>query len=186
MRAIPWSLVVLRLVLTVPAVWMGMKGMTGWPYTILLLVAAASDYFDGALARKLGTETSLLRQWDSFADVVFFLGVLGGMYFAVPFVFLKYRFYFMLIPALECVRYVFDYIKFGKGAAYHSWCAKAFGVAALAACLMVMGTGKDSLAMVLALFLGVVSELEGFAISVILKDWTYNVKHIFVALRCSR
>ena len=181
-KNIPWVLVSLRFLLTVPAVLFGYLGFTGLPYIVLLLAAAATDYWDGKLARRQGAETALLRQADSIADTIFFLGVLGGMWFAYPAIYQQYAWGIYTIIALEVVRYGYDLTKFGRGASYHSLSAKVFGVSLLIATLFIMGFGISWL-LYPAIALGIVSEFEGLVISILLHEWCYNVRHIGIAIK---
>ena len=113
-KQIPWLLIYLRFALTGVAVLFGYYHLIGWPYIVLLAVAAATDYYDGVLARKFGVETARLRQCDSIADTVFFLGVLAGMWIAFPVIFSTYSWGILSIILLEGVRYVYDLSKFKR------------------------------------------------------------------------
>ncbi len=181
MKHTPWLLIYLRFALTIPAIALGYLLITGWVYVLLLAIAATTDYYDGVLARKLNVETAAIRQWDSIADTVFFLGVLAGMWFAYPSIYTTYKAGIASIIGLEVIRYIFDYIKFRRGASYHAYSAKIFGVTLLAATIAIMGFGYAHILFPLAIFMGIVSEVEGLLMSVILREWTYNVKHLGIA-----
>ena len=183
MKNISWYLIYLRLSLTIVAVLFGYYRILGGAYILLLVVAAATDYYDGVLARKYNVETASLRQWDSIADTIFFLGVLAGMWIAYPKIYATYSWAIYSIIGLELVRYVIDWAKFRRGASYHAWSAKTFGVSLLIATIAIMGFGKPEPFLPVALLLGIISELEGLLMSLILKIWTYNIKHIGIALR---
>ena len=133
--------------------------MLGIPYMLLLAVAAATDYYDGVLARKLNVETASLRQWDSIADTIFFLGVLVGMWMAYPEIYAAYSWGIFSVIGFEVLRYIIDYARFGRGASYHSWSAKVFGVALLIATIAIMGFGTPMPFLSIALVLGIISEL---------------------------
>ena len=187
MRArIPWLLIYLRFILTVPAIVFGYYQFIGLPYILLMSIAAASDVYDGKLARRWGVETASLRQWDSIADTVFFLGVLLGIWFSFPAVYTVYKAGIVGIIGLEAIRYALDWAKFKRGASYHATSAKIFGVTLLAATLATMGFGIVSPFWEIALTVGIVSELEGLCMSIVLTEWTYNVKHIGVAIKIRR
>ena len=181
MKHTPWLLIYLRFALTIPAIALGYLLITGWVYVLLLAIAATTDYYDGVLARKLNVETAAIRQWDSIADTVFFLGVLAGMWFAYPSIYTTYKAGIASIIGLEVIRYIFDYIKFRRGASYHAYSATIFGVTVLAATIAIMGFGYAHILFPLAIFMGIVSEVEGLLMSVILREWTYNVKHLGIA-----
>jgi phosphatidylglycerophosphate synthase len=186
MKHLPWLLIYFRFALTLPAIWLGYAHITGWVYILLLAIAAATDYYDGVLARKYNVETAAVRQWDSIADTVFFLGVLAGMWFAYPGIYNTYKWGIAAIIGLEGIRYIVDYIKFRRGASYHAYSAKIFGVTLLAATIAIMGFGYADIFFPIAIIFGIASEIEGLLMSVILKQWTYNVKHIGIAWQMSK
>ena len=183
LHRIPWLLIWLRIALTPVAVLFGVYHFVGYPYILLLAVAALSDVYDGVLARKFRVETASLRQWDSIADTIFFLGVCAGMWVAFPGVVKTYAWGIAAVLGIECVRYAYDYAKFRRGASYHALSAKVFGVSLLVATIAIMGFGRAEPFLPIALVVGIVSELEGLAMSFILKEWTYNVKHVGKALQ---
>lgn len=183
MHKIPWYLIYLRLLLTVVAVLFGYFHILGFNYILLLAIAAATDYYDGVLARKFKVETAKLRQWDSVADTIFFMGVLAGMWLAYPQVYSEYAWAVYTIIGLEAVRYVIDIAKFKRGASYHAWSAKIFGVSLLAATIAIMGFGVSKPFFAIAIIMGILSELEGLLMSLILNEWTYNIKHVGIAIQ---
>ncbi|MCW3121990.1 MAG: CDP-diacylglycerol--glycerol-3-phosphate 3-phosphatidyltransferase [Flavipsychrobacter sp.] len=183
LKKLPWYLIYLRLLLTIVAVLFGYYGVLGAAYVVLLAIAAATDYYDGVLARKYGVETAALRQWDSIADTIFFIGVLVGMWLAHPEVYSKYAWGIYAILGLEALRYIIDIAKFRRGASYHALSAKVFGVSLLAATIAVMGFGISEPFFSIAIVMGILSELEGLAMSLVLREWTYNIKHIGVAMQ---
>src|SRR4051812_4179654 len=79
--AIPWSLVLLRFLLA-PALLLllGLGALTDGLLLAIYVVAFASDYADGVIARWLGVATPLLRAADSAADTVFHLAVFGATF----------------------------------------------------------------------------------------------------------
>ncbi len=186
MKRLPLLLIYVRFLLTLPAIAFGYFHILGIPYILLLAVAAATDYYDGKLARKLNVETAALRQLDSIADTIFFLGVIAGMFAAYPAIYNKYTWGIYSIAGIEAIRYVFDMAKFRRGASYHALSAKAFGVSLLVATIAIMGFGVSEPFFPIALVIGIISELEGLCMSFVLPTWTYNIKHIWVAIRISK
>jgi CDP-diacylglycerol--glycerol-3-phosphate 3-phosphatidyltransferase len=181
-KRIPWWLIYLRFSLTLPAISFAYYHLMGWPYVVLMLVAALSDYLDGVLARKWGVETASLRLWDSVADTIYFLGVLIGIWMSHPEVYAQYKLGIYSIVGLEILRYIVDLIKFKRGASYHAISAKIFGVCLLISIIAMMGWGIVYPLFGVTLVIGILSELEGLCMSFILDKWTYNVKHLGVAL----
>lgn len=186
LKKIPWWLIYLRFSLTLFAILFAQYHLLGWPYVVLMLVAAASDYLDGALARKWGVETASLRLWDSIADTVYFLGVLVGIWISHPEVYAQYRWGIYSIIGLEGVRYIVDLIKFKRGASYHAISAKVFGVSLLVSIIAMMGWGLVAPLFEIALIIGIYSELEGLCMSFVLPKWTYNVKHLGAAIKLKK
>ena len=179
---LPWYLIYTRIFLTLFAIVFGYWGILGLPYLLLMVIAALTDVYDGVLARRYNVETAKLRQWDSIADTIFFIGVGIGMFFAYPNIVEHYLWGIGGIVGLEIIRYGYDYTKFRRGASYHAISAKIFGVALLVATIAIMGFGVAYPFMPIALALGIVSEIEGLVISIILKEWKHNVKHLGKAL----
>ena len=183
LKRLPWLLIYLRLLLTLPAMILPYFHVLGTPYVCLLIIAALTDIYDGVLARKYNVETAAIRQLDSIVDTVFFIGVFIGVYIANPVVIRHYSWGFGGIIGLELLRYLFDYAKFRRGASYHAISAKFFGVSLLFATIALMGFKKTEPFMSIAIVLGLLSELEGLLISFILPEWTYNVKHFGKAMK---
>jgi CDP-diacylglycerol--glycerol-3-phosphate 3-phosphatidyltransferase len=78
---------------------------------------------------------------------------------------------------------MFDIAKFKRGASYHARSAKIFGVLLLIATISIMGFGVAVPFLPIALIIGIASEVEGLLMSILLSKWTYNIKHIGIALR---
>ena len=85
--------------------------------------------------------------------------------------------------ALELSRYAFDLLKFRREAAYHMWSSKAWGLALFAGFLSILGFGHDGLAVDAAIGFGIAADLEGLAISMVLKHWQSDVPSLYHALR---
>jgi CDP-diacylglycerol--glycerol-3-phosphate 3-phosphatidyltransferase len=63
------------------------------------------------------------------------------------------------------------------------WSAKLFGVALFLGFFALLVLGSDGLPVSLAIYLGIVSDIEGLAISFVLREWRTDVPTIFHALR---
>ena len=183
MKKLPLFLTISRVVLAPVSILFVYLDWLGWPYLALLGIAALSDYYDGVLARKYGVATAGLRQFDSIADTIFFVAVLIGMNIAYPQVVHDYLGGIVAVIGLEAFRYVVDYLKFGRGASYHAYSAKIFGFFLLIATVTIMGFGVASPYFTVALLSGIVSEVEGLFISLILPSWRYDIKHVGIAVK---
>lgn len=185
-RWIPWSLVGLRLVLAPVAVWIAWADLPRWIWLFQGAIAALSDIYDGKLARRFGTVTPGLRQADSVVDTFYALGVGASFYIAEPEIARSHGWAIGLVIALEALRYPLDWARFGRGASYHAWSARLFGILLIPVTFLIMGFGYAGPFFWAALALGVVSELEGVAITLILPRWTHDVPHIGAALAIRR
>jgi CDP-diacylglycerol--glycerol-3-phosphate 3-phosphatidyltransferase len=145
-------------------------------FGVLLLAGLLSDIFDGILARRWRTETSALRIADSAADLVFYLCVL----FAVVirhWPVLRDRLPLLgALLALEAGRMLFDWAKYRRMASYHSYAAKAWGLLLAAATLALLCFNRGEWLVTCALIWGIICDLEGLIMSLLLPEWAHDVK----------
>lgn len=158
-----------------------------WPapfaFALCLSLAFLSDWFDGVLARRLGVATEKLRRFDSIADTAFYLAALGAALLLRPELLPQTRYYLLVLLMLEASRYALDFGKFGREASYHMWSAKLWGVTLFAAFFAVLVAGQIGVMVKLALLVGIISDLEGFAISLLLPTWHHDVPSVWHAWR---
>jgi phosphatidylglycerophosphate synthase len=181
--AIVLGLTSLRLVLGPVLLWLVRGGSAGLPYIALCLLAFASDYFDGVLARRFGVDSAAVRRYDSATDTVFFLCAAWSVWLLHADLVRPYLWMVACVVMLEAARYLFDLIKFRREAAYHAWSAKAWGLSLFVALVALMGFGVATPWLPLTLALGIVADLEGLAISVVLPVWTHDVSSVWHAWR---
>jgi phosphatidylglycerophosphate synthase len=175
-KTIPWLMIAGR-VLCCPLVIVG--GLRGWDgrwLGVIVIAALLSDIYDGILARRWGCETAQLRMLDSVADTIFYLGVVAALWLREPQVLRSNWQLLTGLFALEGVRYVFDFWKYRKAASYHSYMAKAWGLLIVVAVVAVLSFGGLQPLVRLALVFGIVVNLEGLAMSVMLPRWKCDVK----------
>jgi CDP-diacylglycerol--glycerol-3-phosphate 3-phosphatidyltransferase len=89
----------------------------------------------------------------------------------------------LVLLACEAVRFGFDFLKFGKPASYHSYLAKTWGLVLATAVIVTFATQHVSLWMSAAIVLGVLSNLETMAMSLMLPVWKRDVKTLALAWR---
>jgi CDP-diacylglycerol--glycerol-3-phosphate 3-phosphatidyltransferase len=164
--------------LMVLAAW---KGVSGLILAVAVLVGLLDDIADGMLARRWGCETPALRLADSSADTVFYLGTAIAMWLRTPELLRDDWKLLVLLFGLECLRYVLDFEKFGKGASYHSYLAKLWGLVLASAIMCSFATGGPQWLVTAAIALGVVVNLEGLTISLVLPQWQNDVKTVWAA-----
>lgn len=92
MHLIPCAISVLRAFTVIPILLLFSSHSTA--AFVIFTAAAASDFLDGFLARKLGAESEQGKIIDPIADKILYLGSLAALRNAVPTV------YLLIIPAL--------------------------------------------------------------------------------------
>lgn len=181
--AVVLGLTSLRLILGPALLWLVRGGSAGLPYVTLCLLAFGSDYFDGVLARRFGVDSAPVRRYDSATDTVFFLCAAWSAWLLHAGLLRPFLWMATAVVALEAARLLFDLAKFRREAAYHAWSAKLWGLSLFAALVALMGFGRATPWVPVALALGVVADVEGLAISLVLPVWTHDVKSVWHAWR---
>lgn len=183
LRAIPILLIGLRAALA--PILLGLA--LGWPrpeaFAICLALALLSDYFDGVIARRLDIATASLRRLDSAADTLFCLAALGAVWILEPQVLHAHIATLGILLMLELGRHAFDLIKFGREASYHMWSSKLWALALFLAFFMLLVLGEDGPWVMAAIGLGILSDLEGLTISLLLPRWRHDVPTFIHAWR---
>jgi len=150
---------------------------------ICLVAAFLSDVFDGIVARRLGIATPNLRRLDSIADSLFYAAALFAAWHLQPQALLEHRAALMVLVLLEVTRYAFDLSKFGREASYHMWSSKLWGLALFAGFFTLLVLGRSDWTVSAAVWLGIVADVEGLAISALLTRWVNDVPSIVHAYR---
>jgi CDP-diacylglycerol--glycerol-3-phosphate 3-phosphatidyltransferase len=177
------GLTVLRLLLAPVLVWLVYAGAPGLVFAGVVLVAFVSDYFDGAIARRLGVASAELRHFDSRADLVFYATAAWAVWRLHPDVVRSVAVPGLIVIGLDVVRHVFDFAKFGRDVAYHAWSSKVWGLSLALALVLLMGFGVSQPFVGIAVILGLIAQIEGLLISVALPVWTHDVPTMIHALR---
>jgi phosphatidylglycerophosphate synthase len=183
LRLIPLALTGLRALLAPVMVFLAVEWPSRAAFGVCLVMALLSDIFDGVVARRLGIATPNLRRLDSIADSLFYVGALFAAWHLEPQVLLAHRAALALLVALEISRYAFDLLKFGREASYHMWSSKLWGLALFAGFFSLLALGRSGAAVAAAIWLGIVADIEGLAISAVLERWKNDVPSIVHAVR---
>ena len=155
-------------------------------FGICLVAAFLSDVFDGIIARRLGIATVDLRRLDSIADSIFYVCAVYVAWHLHEAQVREYLVPLAILLGLELVRYVFDYLKFRREASYHMWSSKAWGVALFVGFFCLLALGISGWPVGLAIYVGIVTDLEGLAVSATLRTWRTDVPSIFHAFELRR
>ena len=186
MTRLPLMLTALRALLSPVMVLLAWFAPSGAAFAACLVAAFVSDILDGVVARRLGIATATLRRLDSVADSLFYAGAALAAWHLHPTAITSRWWPLCALLALEACRYAYDLAKFRREASYHMWSSKAWGVALFAAFLVLLGAGRDTVLVDAAIWLGILADLEGLAISVVLRDWRTDVPTLVHALRLRR
>lgn len=151
-----------------------------------LIAALLSDYFDGVIARRLGIATTALRRLDSAVDTLFFISVAFAVWHLYPEAVRDRWMPISVLVLLEACRYVLDFSKFRREASYHMWSSKLWALSLFAGFFSLLVFLSDGALVDLMIYLGILCDLEGVAISLVLRKWKSDVPTIFHAIKLRR
>lgn len=183
MRSLPWLLVWFRLLMGFVLLADALDGTTGWPFVLGLSAAILSDILDGMLARRLGVATVALRRADSWVDAAFFVLMALAAWAAHRQVLLAHGQLLALMLALFVLSQLPSLIRFRRAAAFHSYSAKAMGLAFLPAGYVLFGLGQGGWFIDVALVIAIVSHVERALIALLLPAWQTDIAWTGTAYR---
>jgi len=155
-------------------------------FAICLIAAFVSDIFDGIIARRLNVATPTVRRLDSIADSLFYAACVFAAWHLYPAAIKERLLPLGILIALEALRYIFDFAKFRREASYHMWSSKLWGVALFAGFFSLLVLKSQGVVVSFAIYLGILADLEGIAISIILPRWQSDVPSCIHAMRVRR
>lgn len=156
-------------------------GWSGLTLAALVVTGLLSDIFDAVVARRWKCDTAEVRRFDSMADIVFYFGCAVALWMRHPSVVRNLAVPTAVVIALEALCLGVSLLKFGKLPSYHSYLAKAWGLALASALVAAFVTEHPAGWLAAALALGALSNLEGLTISLILPEWRHDVKTVWRA-----
>jgi phosphatidylglycerophosphate synthase len=179
----PGLLVAFRAALGPFIILVSLVSNSGMPLAVCIAMALLSDVLDGVLARRWNLETEALRRWDTRADTFFYTCVFIVILLRCPAA-LERR--WALIAGLitaEVLQHVFAAIKYGRHASYHSMLSKIWGLMMAAAMIVLLGFGVNNWFLDLVLGWGILCNLQGLAMTLLLPTWQHDVLTLFHAMR---
>lgn len=183
MKTLPLLLTLLRAGLAPVIVLVAVFRPSKPAFGACLVTAFLTDVFDGIIARRLGVATPNLRRLDSVADSLFYVAATFVAWHLYPTAITRRSVLLAALVILELARYAFDAVKFRREASYHMWSSKLWGVALFAGFYSLLALGSDTVFVSAAIVLGIFADLEGLAISLVLRDWKSDVPTVFHAIR---
>ena len=160
-----------------------------WPGIALVAIAAVAlvtDYFDGVIARRLGVDTAALRHFDSQVDTVFYCAAGIGLFIRFPNVWHEFHVGIFVLLAFEFGRMLFEWLKFGRPAAYHMWSAKLWGLVMLFGFGEVALSGRGGPLLLAVVVIGIYTNIEGMVASLILREPHHDVPTWWHAVRIAQ
>jgi phosphatidylglycerophosphate synthase len=182
----PLLLTLLRALLAPVVVILAIRAPHPAAFGLCLTLAFFSDIFDGIIARRLQVATPDLRRLDSAADTLFYTAITFAAWHLYPEVIRGHFPALLALAALELSRYAFDFAKFGREASYHMWSSKLWGISLFGAFLALLAMRQTGTWLAVPIYLGIIADLEGLAISFVLRKWRSDVPSLVHALRWRR
>ena len=182
-KSVPILLTGLRALLAPVVVLLSLFAPLPQAFAVCLVAAFLSDIFDGVLARNLGIATANLRRLDSVADTLFYAACVFAAWHLYPAAITQHVGSLMVLGILEVMRYGLDFLKFRREASYHMWSSKVWGVALFAGFFGLLVLGSSGLAVACAIYVGIIADIEGLLISLVLPRWQADVPTLVHAWR---
>ena len=155
-------------------------------FATCLVVALVSDVLDGVIARRLGVVTPGLRRLDSVVDTLFYACAVLAAWKLYPAALEARAQSIAVLIALELARYLVDWLKFRRVASYHMWSSKLWGLLLFIAFFTLLVFGRASWTLSVAIYAGIVADIEGLAISCVLSEPRTDVASILRVMRPSQ
>lgn len=149
----------------------------------LIVLALLSDIFDGMLARLWEVDTEDLRRWDTRADTFFYLCVLIAVLLRHPLAIVDRWPLITALLAAEAAQHLFALHKYRRHASYHSVLSKIWGLLMATAMISLLGLNVDGWFTDFTLGWGILCNLQGLAMSLLLPTWHRDVPSLFHAIR---
>lgn len=181
MKNIPFLLIYCRLVIGIVISLFALFRPSYYEITIvfLMILGLLTDVFDGIIARKLNVSSEKLRVWDSNVDLIFWLCVIGSIFYLNAAFVLNNVIWLGSVIFLELLCYLFSFLKFKKSIATHSILAKFWTLTLLAFLIDLILNSASQIPFIICIAVGIISRLEIFFIIYKLHRWTTDVPSIF-------
>lgn len=140
------------------------------------------DIFDGIIARKLNSDTTLLRRLDSLFDSFFWVastcllyqlmnGQLSGVFYGLS-----------ALIGFVGIEYAFCLIRFGKSPSTHNFLSKFFGLFLFILYVLLFVGYQPSHFGFFVLLFGFLARLDSLSIYIILNTWTHDIPSSYHAV----
>lgn len=188
MKKIPIILIYSRIFFAIIILVLGLGRIENYREWIsfLMVIGLITDVFDGIIARSLKISTEKLRILDSNVDQVFWLAVIGTIFYLNLDFILENILWISVILGLEILAYVISYTRFKRTIATHSILAKFWTISLVVFLVDLVLNSTSSVAFWICVGLGIISRIEIILIIIRLKNWTTDVPSILSVSKINR
>ncbi len=180
---VPWALIAFRAALAPGIIVISRLSGSGMLLAAIVVLALVSDVYDGVLARRWHVDTPRLRRCDTGADTLFYLGVIVVLALRYPEIASRLSFLFAALIFVEIGQHAFALFKFRRNASYHSILAKTWGLLLASAVIGLFAFGISNWYLHFAVGWGILCNVEGFIMSLLLPTWQRDVPTLVHAWR---
>jgi len=185
-KYVPNGLAVLRCLIAPFLVFDALDGAISAWFVPAFLVAAISDLIDGPIARRFNAVTALGSKLDSYGDVVLIGTALFCIWRVHPEVIARFWIPLVTVGFTQVSSWVISIARFGRMTCYHSYVAKVWALIIFIAIVSLFAFNYAGIFFWLAVIVGIVSNLEDIAITLILPRYSCDVLTIGEALKLRR
>lgn len=182
-KYVPWALITLRAALAPGIILISQLSSSEMLLAAIVVLALVSDVYDGLLARRWHVDTPRLRRCDTGADTLFYLAVIVVLAMRYPAIASRMSFLFAALIAVEIGQHAFALFKFRRNASYHSILAKTWGLLLASAVIGLFAFGINNWYLHFAVAWGILCNVEGFIMSLLLPTWQRDVPTLVHAWR---
>jgi len=182
LKILPVSLIAGRLVLGPVLLWSAAAGRTGYWFAAGLLAGLLSDILDGILARRFGSESPRMREWDSRVDMLFVLFVVLSAVVARGGLLLQVAGPVGVLIGLLALSILIPWTRFKRPPSFHAYSAKLAGLALFPAALELFLAARTGIFFWLAYAAAAASHIDRLLIGWLLPDWRTDVNGFWVLL----
>lgn len=123
---------------------------------------------------------------DSRTDAVFYGWIAASAWLTRRTVILGFARPLAVVLSIQLLSWAIDLVRYRRIASFHAYTAKAWGVTLFAATLALFLPIDPAPFLWLAILTGILSNLEGLAIKLVLPKWQHDVPTVWHALRLRR
>lgn len=184
LRSIPLALTIFRICSAPVLIVLAALRQERW-FIGLAVAALLSDVLDGALARRLGASSETGRLLDSWADLLIALVAFVGATLLWPDTMRREALYFALVLAALVMPNAYALLRFHRLLGYHTISAKGSG-ALLSVGAVLLFVGITPVVFRIAAVVELLVAAEYIAISLLLPNWTGEMKSVWHAWKTRR